>query len=148
MGLSSLFIVFRYAITDTYVDIWKPLIRSLLEDEIQSDEKVLVRILDIGKKRKDDLEYFSQFNHVAVNAFVGNVLDARKHIMALTSVGLVLIFLWAGSSMYYLLAEINFFIVPEQVIYGVLPFLLLVGSTVVFIFVSLERRLGWPSFLQ
>ena len=104
-GFIAVFLVFRYQTIDTYVDNRKPVLRSLLENEIRSDPSIVVKIQDIGKDPQVDEAEFSRFNSEEVTKFVNDILILRKRRHLTVYLGLASIIIWGALSLFYLLGS-------------------------------------------
>ena len=142
IGFIAVFLIFRYRTIDTYVDNRKAILRSLLENNIQSEPMIARRVQNIGKDPQiGEGEFFSKFNNKAVDEFVKDILEFRRQRTRIIRLGLISIIIWAGLSIFYLISSYFFgdtssyaVIIPMSMVF----FTASLTFTLYFIFYSLH----------
>jgi len=142
-GFIAVFLVFRYQTIDSYVDTRKPLLRSLLNENVLLDPQITLKIQDIGKGAEaDETTYFDQFQNQAVIRLVTDIWSLRRLRTKTVTFGLLSIGLWAGLSVFYVVNAqwvASTSREEEMIITSIVLFTLSLVFTGYFISVSLEE---------
>jgi hypothetical protein len=101
-GFIAVFLVFRYRQIDTYVDLFKQTLMSLLKHEIDNKPRIAIMILDMWKEPNIDyIGCFQKYNNAAVN-IVKSIYAYRIQRKIIVSLGLASICFWVLLSLFYL----------------------------------------------